>query len=118
MHKQKIQLTESIICDVESNVYKLEWNGRRILSKANYLIQTNAIQRHIIPQSNFSKQTEWIAYAEEADLLNVALFGCTAKQWREANPSFALDIPFPTANAKKSGAATIKVFLFICLPPI
>ena len=77
--------------DVESNVYKLEWNARRILSKANYLIQTDAIQRHIIPQSNFSKQTEWIAYAEEADLLNVALFGCTAKQWREANPSFTLD---------------------------
>ena len=77
--------------EVESNVYKLEWNARRFLSKANYLIQTDAIQRHIIPQSDFSKQTEWIAYAEEADLLNVALFGCTAKQWREANPSFALE---------------------------
>ena len=59
---------------------------RRILSKANYVIQTDAIKQHIIPQSNFSKQTEWILYAEEADLLNVALFGCTAKQWREANP--------------------------------
>ena len=40
--------------DVESNVYKLEWDARRILSKANYLIQTDAIQRHIIPQSSFS----------------------------------------------------------------
>jgi hypothetical protein len=77
--------------EVESNGYKLEWNARRILSKANYIIQTDAIQRHIIPQSDFSKQTEWIAYAEEADLLNVALFGCTAKQWREANLSFALE---------------------------
>ena len=73
--------------EIESDTYKLEWNVRRILSKANYVIQTDAIQQHIIPQSNFSKQTEWIAYAEEADLLNVALFGCTAKQWRDANPT-------------------------------
>ena len=73
----------------ESNSYQLEWNARRILSKANYLIHTDAIQQHIIPQSNLSKQTEWLVYAEEADLLNVALFGCTAKQWREANPVFA-----------------------------
>ena len=73
--------------EVESNVFKLEWNVRRILSKANYVIQTDAIHQHIIPYSNFSKQTEWIAYAEEADLLNVALFGCTARQWRDANPT-------------------------------
>ncbi len=72
--------------EAESNIYQIEWNVRRILSKANYVIQTDAIKQHIIPQSNFSKQTEWILYAEEADLLNVALFGCTAKQWREANP--------------------------------
>jgi hypothetical protein len=73
--------------EAESNAFKLEWNVRRILSKANYVIQTDAIQQHIIPQSDFSKQTEWIVYAEEADLLNVALFGCTAKQWRDANPN-------------------------------
>ena len=71
--------------EAESNIYQIEWNVRRILSKANYVIQTDAIKQHIIPQSNLSKQTEWILYAEEADLLNVALFGCTAKQWREAN---------------------------------
>ena len=67
----------------------MEWNTKRILSKVNYLIHTDAIQRHIIPQSKYSKQTEWIVYAEEADLLNVALFGCTAKEWREANPEWA-----------------------------
>ena len=52
----------------------------------NYHIQTDAIKNHIIPISNFTKETQWITYAEEADLLNVALFGCSAKQWRDANP--------------------------------
>ena len=75
--------------EIESDVNRLEWNTRRILSKANYLIHTDAIQQHIIPSSNLSKQTEWIVYAEEADLLNVALFGCTAKQWRDSNPEWA-----------------------------
>ena len=45
----------------------------------------------ILPKSNFTKDTEWLAYAEEADILNVALFGCTAKQWREANPELSLE---------------------------
>jgi hypothetical protein len=40
-------------------------------------------------KSNYSKQTEWIAYADEADLLNVAVFGCTAKEWRLANPELS-----------------------------
>jgi hypothetical protein len=73
------------IKEIETNQYNLEWNVKRILSKANYLIHTDAVKQHIIPTSDFTKQPEWIAYAEEADLLNVALFGCTAKQWREAN---------------------------------
>jgi len=60
--------------EIESDSNKLEWNVRRILTKANYLIQTDAIQQHIIPQSNLAKQKEWIVYAEEADILNVALF--------------------------------------------
>lgn len=42
-----------------------------------------------MPQSNYTKSNEWLAYADEADLLNVALFGCTAKAWREANPELA-----------------------------
>ncbi len=75
--------------EAESETNQLEWNTRRILSKVNYLIHTDAIQQHIIPDGKYSKQTEWIVYAEEADLLNVALFGCTAKEWREANPEWA-----------------------------
>jgi hypothetical protein len=70
----------------ESNLYNLEWDVKRVLSKVNYHIHTDAIKQNIIPQLNFEKDQEWIVYAEEADLLNVALFGCTAKQWRDANP--------------------------------
>jgi hypothetical protein len=70
---------------IENNQYNLEWNVKRILSKVNYQIHTDAIKQNIIPQLNFEKDKEWIIYAEEADLLNVALFGCTAKQWRDAN---------------------------------
>jgi hypothetical protein len=77
--------------EIETNQYNLEWNVKRILSKANYLLHTDAVKNHILPDSDFTRQTEWIAYAEEADLLNVALFGCTAKQWREANPGLAIE---------------------------
>ena len=70
--------------EIEQNALNLEWNVRRLISKANYTLQTDAIQRHIIPKGDYSK--DWLAYAEEADLLNVALFGCTAKAWRDANP--------------------------------
>jgi hypothetical protein len=71
--------------EIETNQYNLEWNVKRIISKANYHIHTDAIKNQIIPHSDYTKETEWVAYAEEADLLNVALFGCTAKQWRDAN---------------------------------
>lgn len=77
--------------EVESNQYNLEWNVKRVLSKVNYLIQTDAVKDYILPQSNYTKETEWLAYAEEADILNVALFGCTAKQWRDANPKLATE---------------------------
>jgi len=46
-------------------------------------------RKHIIPQSTLRSNLEWLVYAEEADLLNVVLFGCTAKQWRDANPELA-----------------------------
>jgi hypothetical protein len=72
--------------EVEYNSLNLEWNFKRVLTKMNYHIQTDAIKNHIIPISNLTKETQWIAYAEEADLLNVALFSCSAKQWRDANP--------------------------------
>ena len=71
---------------IETNQYNLEWNVKRILSKANYHIHTDAVQNHILPKSNLPKSKEGIAYASEADLLNLAVFGCTAKEWREANP--------------------------------
>jgi len=77
--------------EVETNQYNLEWNVKRVLSKVNYTIQTDAVKDYILPQSNLTKETEWLAYAEEADILNVALFGCTAKQWREANPQLTLE---------------------------
>ena len=74
---------------IESNQYNLEWDVKRLLSKANYHIQTDAVQNHIIPEKNYAKDKEWLLYAEEADLLNVALFNCTAKDWRELNPEQA-----------------------------
>ncbi|MCZ8091198.1 KilA-N domain-containing protein [Flavobacterium sp.] len=77
--------------EVESNQFNLEWDVKRILTKANYSIHTDAIKNHILPSLNISKDKEWITYAEEADVLNVALFGCTAKQWKQANPQLALD---------------------------
>tara|TARA_R110002049_G_scaffold598_6_gene3332 strand:- start:3573 stop:4451 length:879 start_codon:yes stop_codon:yes gene_type:complete len=75
--------------EIESNQYNLEWNVKRLLSKANYHIQTDAVQKHILPEKNYTKDKEWLIYAEEADLLNVALFNCTAKDWRELNPEQA-----------------------------
>jgi hypothetical protein len=75
--------------EIESNQYNLEWNVKRILSKANYHLHTDAIKNYILPEKNYTKNTEWLNYAEEADLLNVALFKCTAKDWREANPELS-----------------------------
>lgn len=71
--------------DFENNQYQLEWNVKRILSKANYSIHTDAVKNYIIPTLSLEKQQEALVYAEEADILNLALWGCTAKQWREAN---------------------------------
>ena len=75
--------------DDENDRLKLEWNAKRFLSKNNYIIHTDAVKNYVLPQSNYSKNKEWLAYADEADLLNVALFGCTAKAWRDANPELA-----------------------------
>ena len=77
--------------EIESNKYNLEWDVKRVLSKVNYHIHTEAVKNLIIPKSNYTTDKQWIEYAEEADLLNVALFGCTAKQWKEVNPQHALD---------------------------
>ena len=64
---------------------QLEWHGKRMLTKLNYLIQTDAVKEHLVPVELSYEQKSYI-YANEADLLNVALFGQTAKEWREANP--------------------------------
>ncbi len=64
---------------------QLEWHGKRLLTKLNYLIHTDAVKEYLVPVELSSEQKNFI-YATEADLLNVALFGKTAKEWREANP--------------------------------
>ncbi|MCL2087889.1 MAG: KilA-N domain-containing protein [Oscillospiraceae bacterium] len=69
----------------ESNRVSLEWNLQRTLSKINYRIHTDAIKEEIIPKMVTKAQTAFV-YATEADLLNVALFGMTAAQWRTSNP--------------------------------
>jgi len=75
--------------EIENNNENIEWNAKRFLSKNNYLIHTDAIKNYILPNQNYLKNTEWLVYADEADILNVALFGCTAKEWRNANPDLA-----------------------------
>lgn len=69
----------------EQQRLSLEWNLQRTLAKINYRIHTDAIKEQIIPPIVTKEQAGFI-YASEADLLNVALFGQTAAQWREANP--------------------------------
>lgn len=71
---------------LKNEEYKqLGWDVKRQLTKINYRIHTDAIQANLIPPS-LSKQQISFVYASEADLLNVALFGRTAKEWREQNP--------------------------------
>jgi len=69
----------------ESHRLSLEWNAKRELSKVNYRIHTDAIKEHLLPKLLTPVQINY-TYASEADMLNVALFGITAKQWREQNP--------------------------------
>ena len=69
----------------ESRRLSLAWNLNRTLSKLNYRIHTDAIREHLIPPQVTPAQAAF-TYASEADLLNVALFGQTARQWRDANP--------------------------------
>lgn len=70
----------------ESHRLALEWNVKRILASANYRIHTDAIKANLIPP-DLPKYQQGFVYADEADVLNVALFGKTAKQWRAENPS-------------------------------
>ena len=70
--------------DEENDRLKLEWSLQRTLAKVNYLIHTDAIKENLIPVE-ITKQQASFVYANEADLLNVALFGMTAKEWRDMN---------------------------------
>ncbi len=70
----------------ENDRLKLEWNLQRTLAKVNYHIHTDAIKENLIPKE-ITKQQAGFVYANEADLLNVALFGITAKIWKENNPN-------------------------------
>ena len=65
---------------------QLGWSAKRELSKINYKIHTDAIKNNLIPQKLNKDQINFV-YAEEADVLNMALFGMTAKEWREKNPN-------------------------------
>ena len=69
----------------ENSRLSLSWNLNREISKLNYRVHTDAIQQNLIP-SDLTKEQQSYVYADEADLLNVALFGMTAAQWRSLNP--------------------------------
>ena len=68
----------------ESYQQKAEWSVRRSLAKTNYRIHTDSIKEYIVPK--LTDKQKAFAYASEADIINVALFGITAKEWRESNP--------------------------------
>ena len=69
----------------ESYQNKINWSVRRELAKTNYKIQTESIKENLIPTLT-EKQKQYV-YANEADMLNVALFGMTAKEWKDNNPN-------------------------------
>jgi hypothetical protein len=75
----------------ENSRLKLEWNLQRTLAKVNYHIHTDAIKENLVPKELSKLQINFV-YANEADLLNMALFGMTAAQWRHANPKAAGNI--------------------------
>ena len=70
---------------------QLGWSAKRELAKINYRIHTDAIKQNLIPPELTPAQKSWV-YADEADMLNVAMFGMTAKQWRDSHPDAKGDI--------------------------
>ena len=66
---------------------KIDWQATRILSKLNYVVHTDAVKTYIVP--TLTEEQKKFVYAEEADVLNVALFGMTVKEWRKSNPELA-----------------------------
>lgn len=75
--------------EAENNPLLEHWDVKRILSKTNYSLHTDAIKNVIIPKLNFGKWRERLEYAKEADMLNLVVFGCTAEDWENANPDLA-----------------------------
>jgi hypothetical protein len=71
----------------EAYQQKLEWHANRVLSKVNYVVHTDAVKNFIVP--TLTEEQKKFVYAEEADVLNVALFGMTAKEWRKNNPKLS-----------------------------
>lgn len=67
---------------------KIDWHANRVLAKVSYIVHTDAIKSIIVP--TLSEKQKKFVYVEEADVLNVALFGITAKEWRESNPEIAV----------------------------
>lgn len=76
------------LVEAESSPLSLQWSARRFLSKANYTIHTDAIKERL-SHFGYSKAKQILVYAQEADMLNIIVFGCTAKEWEQANPSLA-----------------------------
>ena len=70
----------------EAKLNSLEWDVKRIMAKASYPIHTEAVRQHLIPPKIVRTKLEGLYFANEADLLNVALFGMTAKDWKLQNP--------------------------------
>jgi len=82
---KEIQRLESAVNDP----LLLQWDIKRLLAKTNYVVHTDAIKNTILPQLTVEKKKEYVVYASEADLLNLVVFGCTAKDWQESNPEIA-----------------------------
>ena len=96
------------LVELERSELALSWNVKRLLSKANYHIHTDAIKNVILPKLNISQMKQGLVYASEADLLNMVLFNCTAKQWQEANPELA-----KTMNIRDTATINQLIVLFI-----
>jgi hypothetical protein len=73
--------------EAENNPMLGEWNVKRVLSKVNYTLHTDAVRDFVIPKMEVEREKLY-AYADEADMLNLALWQCTAKQWRDTKPEY------------------------------
>ena len=96
------------LVELERSELALSWNVKRLLSKANYHIHTDAIKNVILPKLNISQMKQGLVYASEADLLNMVMFDCTSKQWQEANPELA-----KTINIRDTATINQLIVLFI-----